>query len=432
MLVRLLVRWKLPLAQLISGTMLLLLALISTAQAAPKSDLPQPPISVQQPHAQFQTIDDQFAEIAGRVPAFGGLFLDRNDPTLLHVYLTGDSADVEVTRVSDVIAAVMGQQELVSKTVVIQKAQYKFRELKDWHDRLGEAFGGLNGIVYTDIDEVMNRLEVGVLSDDVRIQAVEKLASANIPEQAVHFEISSPIIPDSLTSHVRPTKGGIKVTHVSPGRTNGGCTLGVNAMRNGVAGFVTASHCGNPGVADTWYYQPDNSSSSYLIGPETVDPVYWPIPGCPFFYDCRYSDSNFSSYSQGVSYSLGKILTGAPIPQPSEFTITEKGSPGLGDTVHMVGMTSGWKSTTVSATCVTIYPGGNMTGKAILCTTATPKVSAGGDSGAPWFVRVGTGTNVRLVGIHHGSNSTNSYYSTITNVQTDLGTLSVCAAGYSC
>lgn len=414
------VRWKGLLVKWISGTMLF--SLVSTAQAAP---------TMQKQPAEIQTIDDQFTEIANRLPGFGGLFLDQNDPSLLHIYLKNPSANGSA-RLTDIISSVMGQPDLLSKRIIMQNAQYDFRELKNWQGYLGDVFAGLNGIIYTDVDESKNRLEVGVLSDDVKLKAVAKLAVAHIPEQAVHFEITSPIVPDSLTTYIRPVRGGLGITTVTPGLSNGGCTLGVNATRSGVAGFITASHCGNPGAVDSTYYQPDTSAYGYLIGPETVDPIYWAMPGCPAGYACRNSDSNFSRYELGVTNALGKILTDAPIPQPSEFTITEKGNPGLGDTVHMVGMVSGWKSTTVSATCVTIYPGLNMTGKAIFCATRTPKVSTSGDSGGPWFVRLGTGTDVRLVGIHHGHSSTDSYYTTISNVEKDLGTLSVCAPGYGC
>lgn len=129
---------------------------------------------------------------------------------------------------------------------------------------------------------------------------------------------------------------------------------------------------------------------------------------------------------------MGSILTGM---SPAELRITQKGNAYVGDTVHAVGYRVGWTTTTVSRTCIRIYPTGNMTGKGILCANETRDlVSLPGDSGGPWFMQLDTGTNVdvQLIGVTHGHNDTNSYFSNISSIEQELGALKVCSAPYDC
>src|SRR5206468_1597259 len=83
-----------------------------------------------------------------------------------------------------------------------------------------------------------------------------------------------------------------------------------NAVRAGVSGFVTASHCSDTqGAVDgTQYYQPLNQVPAEFIGTEIADPAYRRnIAGCPHGRVCRYSDSNFSQGADGVAFTLGSI-----------------------------------------------------------------------------------------------------------------------------
>lgn len=230
-------------------TSTMLLGLVGSTQAAPTDN-------VQPPHPP-QSIDDEFAEIARRAPAFGGLFVDSDDPSVLHVYLTDSAAEAGIAKA---IAAVVQHKEPLHKRIVVSKVRYNFLQLKEWHDRLGSSLAAVDGLVWTDIDEVENRLKVGVLSADVRAVVEKELAELNIPAGVVAFEETTPIVASgnpALEAQVSPEKGGTKIASSA-----GTCTLGFNATLNGVSGFVTASHCGTPGVTGTSFYQPDTSSSS--------------------------------------------------------------------------------------------------------------------------------------------------------------------------
>lgn len=73
----------------------------------------------------------------------------------------------------------------------------------------------------------------------------------------------------------------------------GGCTLGFNAVRNGVLGFVMNSHCTGRHLKfdGIRMYQDDVLGSEY-IGKESVDPPYFTC-GPNYKYACRYSDAAF-------------------------------------------------------------------------------------------------------------------------------------------
>lgn len=308
-------------------------------------------------------------------------------------------------------------------------------DLEALNQRLLPVFE-LAGVVFTDADEARGRVVVGVLDSDM--QGLVRAAAARLGVSAQDIEIveTEPIFQvATLRDPVRPVEAGYQIRF-----SQYVCSLGFNAIRNGVTGFVTASHCStNQGSVDgTDYYQPLNQVSGELIGTETVDPPYVRNgKGCPKGRVCRYSDSNFVAGAGGATFALGTIAqttganTGSLDVVGTTFTITgESTDPGrnvsVGQTANKVGRTTGWGQGEVTRTCTnTGVSGSNIV---LLCQTWVENKNAvivqGGDSGSPVF-RIDSENNVTLLGNLWGGNSsgTQFVYSPISGIEQELGAL---------
>jgi hypothetical protein len=302
-------------------------------------------------------------------------------------------------------------------------------DLEVQHRRLLSVFE-LAGVVFTDADETSGRLVVGVMDRGVEGLIRARLAVLGIPSQSVDVIETEPIVPvATLRDKVRPVVAGVQIRF-----SNYLCTLGFNAIRAGVAGFVTASHCSdNQGSVDgTNYYQPLNQVSGEFIGTEIADPAYRRnIASCPRGRVCRFSDSNFSDGAGGVAFDLGAIAkTTGPNNGSLEiaglFSITGEGAATVGQTANKVGRTTGWTQGRVTRTCVnTGVSGSNIV---LLCQdfveNNNAQIVAGGDSGSPVF-RIQSNNSVTLLGNLWGGNSSGTLfvYSPIANIERELGAL---------
>jgi V8-like Glu-specific endopeptidase len=302
-------------------------------------------------------------------------------------------------------------------------------DLEVQHRRLLPLFE-LAGVVFTDADETRGRLVVGVLDRDIEGLIRARLAVLGIAAQSVDVVETEAIFPvDTLRDKVRPVVGGLQI------RFSGYlCSLGFNAIRAGIAGFVTASHCSDKqgSVDGTKYYQPLNQVADEFIGTEIADPAYKRnIAGCPRGRVCRRSDANFSDGDDSVLFTLGAIAkTTGPnngsLVIDGEFAISAEGSANVGDTANKVGRTTGWSQGAVTNTCANTGVSG--TNIVLLCQDFVEKknvqIVAGGDSGSPVF-RIDGGNNVTLLGGLWGGNSSGTLfvYSPIANIEVELGDL---------
>jgi hypothetical protein len=385
------------------------------------------------------TLDDKFVQIARSVPSFGGMFFDNQQN--LNIYLTDQ---MQIASAQSEIASVLGIS-VPQANVRVLRGEHNFIELKRWHDRAIGLFD-IEGVLSTDIDETQNRLKIGVAQADQIGLVEQQIAQLRIPASAVEVVVTEPIVPmATLRDQVRPLVGGLQINF--PGYL---CTYGFNAVRAGVNGFVTNSHCTTTqgGVESTPYYQPTQAISPTQIGTEIADPTYNKST-CPSSIrgkKCRYSDSSFARHENSVAADFGRI---AKIDTPNtgslnivgNYRIVAESSAVVGQTVNKVGRTTGWGQGAVTSTCVNV----GVLGSSIvqLCQDQVTNNSAvivdSGDSGSPVF-RITNSPNaddVQLYGIlWGGSTSGNLFvYSPIANVQlssTELGALTVCASGFSC
>jgi hypothetical protein len=379
------------------------------------------------------TLDEQLAQVAGQVPEFGGMFVADNGK--LGIYLLDPVAAPAATQA---IAAMFGSENTIDRGVTIVPAQYGFGQLKRWHEGMVSLFD-LDGVVSTDIDEARNRITVGVERMTLAGAVELELARLGIARAAVTIEPAEPIrMVATLRDRVRPLAGGLQINF--PGFL---CTLGFNAVRAGVSGFVTNSHCtaNQGGVDGTKYWQPLESVDPALIGTEIADPTYLKsnCPGTIKGKNCRYSDSAFVQHDAAAATSPGSLAKldapGGSLTIAGTFTIVGEGVAIAGaTTVNKVGRTTGWSQGTVSSTCVNTGVQGSRIVQ--LCQNHVSAAVGSGDSGSPVFERIndaeGAPTDsVRLHGILWGGNSsgTSFVFSPIANVQRagELGALTTLA-----
>ncbi len=144
-----------------------------------------------------------------------------------------------------------------TSTVLLQ-GDYGVTQLLDWYDNLRPALYGAaeweGGLAGTDMDDRLNRLTVKV-TDEQYQQAVQDAAgAAGVPLSEPNIIIGERDVPTkSLTDKFRPVVAGVQIkSDTSP------CTLGFNAVRNGIDGFVMAAHCSEEfSVRDAGYpYRP--------------------------------------------------------------------------------------------------------------------------------------------------------------------------------
>ena len=122
--------------------------------------------------------------------------------------------------------------------VVSRPVAYTFLQLKEWRDRLnGEVFA-IPGVVWLDLDEVRNRVVIG-LEASADPGAIRRLAGGlTVPDAALDFETDGPVVLEAgLTDQIRPIAGGTRIQRVQSGVTVT-CTLGVGLTPPLVPGAV--------------------------------------------------------------------------------------------------------------------------------------------------------------------------------------------------
>ena len=269
------------------------------------------------------------------------------------------------------------------------------------------------------VRELDNKIRFG-LSDMSQVRDAERIMSdLGIPAGAVYFEEERVIVlvgKDSVTAKWRPLVGGVK--HKAD-RYGPDCTIGFVTRRGSLDGLVVPSHCTNEemdfrGPDEANIHQPQRPwFGGNKVAEETIDPYMSSIDheDCPSEYRCRYSDSAFAELEDDEDIDRGKIAKPEDVgetyvsPSGTTFQITSEGLGfSVGDEVHYVGISGGWRTAEITATCdySTVRPAVNGLGHRLLC-VGKAEVTDGdsptqGDSGAPVFFS-SSGSNVGLLGI---------------------------------
>jgi hypothetical protein len=312
--------------------------------------------------------------------------------------------------------------------VVFQQGDYDFRDLQAWKDAVRPELAA-TGAVYLDIDEQRNRLVFGVERESVDRFTEELqrfLRTTRVPPEAVIVEAAEPIEPlELLTDKIRPVPAGVQIS------IGGGfCTLGTNAVRAGVKGFITASHCtATRGVVDGTIFFQSTFVAGNAIGVETVDPPFFTGGTCPSGRFCRRSDAAFAAYSS-ASFSAGAKIANPLFWGVNSGTLQTSlvmprlpvvnfvfGSVSSGSVVFKVGRTTGGTMGSVINTCIDTNVAGSIV--TMICQDRAGALSAPGDSGSPVFVQ--SGGAATLAGILWGGSSGTYVYSPWLFVFSELG-----------
>jgi hypothetical protein len=403
----------------------------------------------------YLSVDDEFAAIAAAESSFGGMYLDSTRTPV--VYLT-DTSRLSAARDAGVDAS-LSRRRIPTGNYRVVEAAYGFGTLERWYAKARSA--RIPGLIFEDLDERHNRLHFGVLTASQQQGALPILTGLGIPRAAVAVDVMAPlafastgVLNNTIQDSVRPVRGGIQI--LSGGSGGSYCTLGFVA-RGGYNTSIsedsllwfTAAHCDAQSSAGM--YQDTIVQWAALIG-DVFDTSLNSSAACTAIgrsgSACRYSEmakGNSGSYvvntvhmpivpgliARTVNYSSSYS------PGSLQLDLTDNGlfitgiasPPIIGDDVWKTGMATGTTVGYESATCVD----DSMAGVWFVCQDDVHAEHGSGDSGAPVYMwNAYPADSVDLVGILWGrstdslgsdSGSDTGYvYSSISNIQTDLGT----------
>jgi hypothetical protein len=406
-----------------------------------------------------ESTDAKLLKISKNLPGFGGMFFDDNGD--LNIYLAEDvqnlsaaSREERTTQAKAAIAAVFGEDFLTqgrsqrprqsekappsqSPRIILLKGDYEIGQLVEWQANMNRVLD-LPGTVLTDLDERRNRVKVGIESSAPHKDVEAALDQLGIPRKAVVIEVTKPIkFQATLRSKFRSMPGGVQVEADTGVFAFKICTMGFNAIRSNVNGFVTNSHCTETqGDSEgTDFHQPDDPLfSGNKVGDEIADPTYSTGGACPSGRRCRFSDSAFIDYtiSRGkdiartTGWNNGSLTVSSSSPR---LTIVGETSSWIdGSELDKIGRTTGWTYGRVNGTCQTInVEDSNVT---LFCQHQVNRIPEqthtmvdNGDSGSPVFRWLGS--TVILSGILWGGPDDGSsfVFSPMDQIEQELGSL---------
>ncbi|HYT99632.1 MAG TPA: hypothetical protein VEK85_04610 [Gemmatimonadales bacterium] len=376
-----------------------------------------------------------FWNLAQTFPSSAGFFRDPvTDDIVVSLTDMRDAAAVRaVLRSSLAERLARARKRNPRADVVARQATYTFLQLKEWRDRMGQAFA-IAGVDWLDLDEAKNRVMLGIDPGTNR-QPIRRLArDLGVPEKAVDFEVDGPAVPRlALTDSVRPVAGGTEIQSDNAAHTiRRTCTLGFPALWNGTRAFVTASHCSRVkfAVDSTPQYQPTlplthtDSMNHSPIGFEVADYTLQPCPPGVNGTGCVYADAAVYQYTGDTTqWYLGHIAepTYGCAPGPCSppnlqilgyFSITGTDSNIMqNDLVSLIGEETGWDQHFVSSSCVISKVSG--ASYRLLCQELATFGNGDGDSGGPVLLNIfpPPDSTVTLGGIFWGSSPQHATFS---------------------
>jgi hypothetical protein len=377
--------------------------------------------------------------VAAVVPGFGGYSID--GAGMPQVFLM-DPAQRPAAEAA--LATFLAARGYAASDLRVRPGAYEYAQLDAWYSQARAGVFSVSGIILGDVDEGSNRLRFGVATADAVAGVGNVLASLGVPAAAAIVERRTPIVAvATLRDRVRPLVGGLQINFfpspVSPVTLL--CTLGFNAVKDGVPSFITNSHCSNvEGGTETptdYYQNLRAGGAANFIAVEVDDPHWLPQADlvCPPPLACRYSDASRAQYVPGAEFVLGRIARIDEVTTSLEdqvhtiagfFTITrERADPVQGEIANKVGRTTGWTLGPTTGTCVDVLALG--TNHIRLCQAIVAALVDGGDSGSNVFFRRGNSPNVTLIGILWGGSVDEAnpefVYSPMSGIERELGPL---------
>jgi hypothetical protein len=382
-------------------------------------------------------LDEAHALAADRIPGFAGLRAMPDGSTGVQ-FARGTGLESamrasdakrrgDLKRGGDMYASML---DAVGKNTKVSVVSFDARQLLDWK-RI--AITASDAIMWVDIDHQTNRLHLGIDKDIApeKFAAVEKILNRlGIPFEAMNSEPAEMMQPvQAVGGGIRttppPLRGGSQISWVDT--SEGGsfvCSVSAPATRNGVAGFITASHCGNDTyqLTGTTFGSPNANSNN--VGAESVDPTGFSCTLGSGFGACRNSDAAFVTSS---STTFGSLWVISPTSLQTTRVRTFNGSTdyqSAGTVVNKSGRTTGTTSGSVTRDCVDTRVGGSPN-YVVLCANFTNARVDGGDSGGTWYAVSGASTATYYGVTSFKDGSGNGGYSPFGQIKRDLGSLRI-------
>ena len=387
-------------------------------------------------------------DVAALVPGFGGYFLDESGAPTVHLTDVSQRGAAE-----QALAAFLEDRGFTAADLQVRQGAYAYAQLYAWYRQARADVFSVAGAILGDVDEANNRIRVGVANATAAAAVQDAIAQLGIPSDAVIVEERAPIrTMATLRDDVTPLQGGLQINFLNVGGVVGVsllCTLGFNAIIDGVSSFITNSHCSNVeggSETPTDYYHPLQdpdrdriANPENLIATEAHDPHWFISLDCPLSpaIQCRWSDASRAAYipSAAAEAQLGQIArTVRPSTSLSDVELTiegffnirrEQARGVVGEIANKVGRTTGWTLGRTTETCVDVLALG--TTHIRLCQEIVAAVVDGGDSGSPVFRRRGDGPNVILLGVLWGGSTDDAnpefVYSPMFGIERELGAL---------
>lgn len=341
-------------------------------------------------------IEDDILHLDRALGGVGGVYVAEDGALVVSVVRGADRARLRSALEAGPpsIRAALSRQGGAARPVRDVAAKYRFSDLVRWHDAIVGLASRVEGIVFTDASERLNRVNVGVRSPAVIAVFRERVQRLGLPSDAFAFEISAGAQPSaSIRDRFRPTGAGIQIRVRSNVATNTWttCTLGFNVEDNlGTRYAMTAGHCAADGLAGSSHYvsNPVEGTSSNWIGYVDRLPAAWACEG----QTCKHSDVLLIRYHANVESPYRIIHTSASGGPYAAGTLNRNSGDVWnavnvmyelpeGDSLHKVGRTSGWTHGVIASTCETQYVGGVY----YVCQGRVAAHADAGDSGAPVF-----------------------------------------------
>ena len=390
------------------------------------------------PQAQVWTQDDEHARVArAEVPGFAGFYLQEDGTPVVRLVDSSQRGAAQRYLAQEFVRARRGRRADAPTEPVFLNAAYDFAQLKGWAGQV-EGLLTRSDVFLVDVDEVNNRVHVGV-ADNTAVGAVRsEAARMGIPASALFVQTQpEPEMRATLRDRLTTIVGGTQIAfsvYV--------CTLGFNARQvsTGANIFVTNSHCtrrryASDGIA---IFQPTKVTGNE-IGAEVADRGMYACAGTGT--SCRQADVAYISNNGtravgqgGIARTALATFANAGITTIGEFDIVARytGTLPVGTILEKTGRTSGSTYGQVTQSCVTISE--------LRCQDVSRAWSESGDSGSPMYItRGGVGdaaNDVELYGIlwgGPGTDWTTTYSSRLSGIEQDLGALTnLCRPGYGC
>jgi hypothetical protein len=386
------------------------------------------------PQGALHTSDDEFARVSrAEVPGFAGFYLQTDGTPVIRLKDQAQRGAAQRYLAQEIAAAHRGRLAMARQQPVFASAEFDFAQLKGWAEQLTQLMQQRGDVYLVDVDEVNNRVLLGVADATATGAVRAEAARLGIPANAVATQTQQkPQARASLRDRQSVLGGGIQIAF---GQYL--CTLGFNARRvsTGANIFVSNSHCtGTQYVSDGIAEYQNLVASGNQIGNEVADRGMWACAGTGT--SCRQADAAYISNNGSRPITRGGIYrtnfaTGANAGTTiiGEFNIVARytGSLPVNSTLDKTGRTSGSTYGVVTNSCVTIG--------VLRCQDISKVWSEGGDSGSPVYVWL-SNNDVQLHGVMWGgpgSDFTTTYSSRLGGIEADLGALdNLCRSTSGC